>query len=135
VLSLIGKFQKCAVHFHPMRKIKGLLNDITKAYPSVQTIVHSKWLMVNGRMEEIQEGEGHHQCYRTEQLRKLGRLESYYLDQFNQSGVFICRKREGTKQRCSRNHGERDLSGCLYSLGNVQFTMVKLSIMLQSVLA
>ncbi len=39
------------------------MNDIKQACPSVQTIVHSKWLMVNGRMEEIQEGEGHHQCY------------------------------------------------------------------------
>jgi hypothetical protein len=46
-------------------KTKGLLvNDIKQVYPSVQTIVHSKWLIVNGRMEEIQEGEGHHQCYR-----------------------------------------------------------------------
>jgi hypothetical protein len=35
---------------------KGLfVNDIKQACPSVQTIVHSKWLMVNGRMEEIQE--------------------------------------------------------------------------------
>ncbi len=50
------------------RKTKGLLvNDIEQVCPSVQTIVHSKWLMVNGRMEEIQEGEGHHQCYRVYQ--------------------------------------------------------------------
>ncbi len=40
------------------------MNDIKQACPSVQTFVHSKWLMINGRMEEIQEGEGHHQCYR-----------------------------------------------------------------------
>jgi hypothetical protein len=37
-------------------KTKGLsVNDIKLAYPSVQTIVHSK---------EIQEGEGWHNCYR-----------------------------------------------------------------------
>jgi hypothetical protein len=40
------------------------VNEIKQAYPSVQTIVHSKWLMINGLMEEIQEGEGRHPCYR-----------------------------------------------------------------------
>jgi hypothetical protein len=39
------------------------VNDIKQACPSVQTIVHSKWLMINGSMEEIQEGEGWHHCY------------------------------------------------------------------------
>jgi hypothetical protein len=43
---------------------KGLfMNDIKQACPSVQTIVHSM-LMINGSMEEIQEGEGWHPCYR-----------------------------------------------------------------------
>jgi hypothetical protein len=47
------------------RKTKGLyVNDIKQACPSVQTIVHRKWPMVNGTMEEIQEGEGRHQCYK-----------------------------------------------------------------------
>jgi hypothetical protein len=41
-----------------------LVNDIKQVCPSVQTIVHNKWLMVDGRMEEIQEGAGCHQCYR-----------------------------------------------------------------------
>jgi hypothetical protein len=46
-------------------KTKGLfVNDTKQVCPSVQTIVHSKWLMVNGTMEQIQEGEGWHQCYR-----------------------------------------------------------------------
>ncbi len=46
-------------------KPKGLfVNDIKQACPSVQTIVHSKWLMMNGSREEIQEGEGWHPCYR-----------------------------------------------------------------------
>jgi hypothetical protein len=46
-------------------KTKGLLvNDIKQACPRVQTIIHSKWLMVNWRMEEIQEREGCHQFYR-----------------------------------------------------------------------
>jgi hypothetical protein len=40
------------------------MNEIKQACPSVQTIVHSKWLMINGLMEEIQEGEGWHPCYR-----------------------------------------------------------------------
>jgi hypothetical protein len=40
------------------------MNDIKQICPSVQTIGHSKWLMINGSMEEIQEGEGQHPCYR-----------------------------------------------------------------------
>jgi hypothetical protein len=37
-------------------KTKGLfVNDIKQACPSVQTIVHSKWLMIYGSIEEIQE--------------------------------------------------------------------------------
>ncbi len=40
------------------------MNDIKGACPSVQTIVHSEWLMINGSMEEIQEGEAWHPCYR-----------------------------------------------------------------------
>ncbi len=44
---------------------KGLLvNNIKQVCPSVQKIVHSKWRMVNGRVEEIQEREARHQCYR-----------------------------------------------------------------------
>jgi hypothetical protein len=36
-------------------KTKGLfVNEIKRACPSVQTIVHSKWLKTNGSMEEIQ---------------------------------------------------------------------------------
>jgi hypothetical protein len=58
-------FRNVQCIFIPCGKTKGLLvNDIKQACPSVQTIVHSKWLMVNGRMEEIQKGEGCHQCYR-----------------------------------------------------------------------
>jgi hypothetical protein len=54
--------------FIPCVKTEGLfVNDIKQACPSVQTIVHSKWLMVNGTMEEIQEGEGWYQCYRVYQ--------------------------------------------------------------------
>jgi hypothetical protein len=50
--------------FIPCVKTKGLfVNDIKQACPSVQTIFHSKCLMVYGRMEEMQEGEGCHQCY------------------------------------------------------------------------
>jgi hypothetical protein len=57
-------FRNVQCIFIPCRKTKGLfVNDIKQACPIVQTIVHSKWLMINGRMEEIQEGEGYHQCY------------------------------------------------------------------------
>jgi hypothetical protein len=42
--------------------------DIKQVCPSVQTIFHSKWLMINGSMEEIQEGEGRHPCYRVYRL-------------------------------------------------------------------
>jgi hypothetical protein len=58
-------FRNVQCIFIPCRKTKGLLvNDIKQARPNDQTIIHSKLLMVNGRMEEIQEGEGCHQCYR-----------------------------------------------------------------------
>jgi hypothetical protein len=49
----------------PCGKTKGLfVNEIKQACPSVQTIVHSKWLMIDELMEEIQEREGRHPCYR-----------------------------------------------------------------------
>ena len=58
-------FRNVQAIFIPCGKTKGLfVNDIKRACPSVQTIVHSKWLMINGSMEEIQEGEGRHPCYR-----------------------------------------------------------------------
>jgi hypothetical protein len=57
-------FRNVQCIFIPCRKTKGLfVNDIKQACPSVQTIIHSKWLMVTGRMEEMQEGEGCHHCY------------------------------------------------------------------------
>jgi hypothetical protein len=58
-------FKNVQCIFIPCRKTKGLfMNDIMQACPSVQTIVHRKWLMIDGTMEEIQEGEGRHHCYR-----------------------------------------------------------------------
>jgi hypothetical protein len=55
----------CSVFSSCTEKTKGLfLNDIKQACPSVQTIAHSKWLMINESMEEVQEGEGWHLCYR-----------------------------------------------------------------------
>ncbi len=58
-------FRNVQCIFIPCRKTNGLfVNDIKQACPSVQTIVHSKWLKINGSMEEIQEGEGQHPCYR-----------------------------------------------------------------------
>jgi hypothetical protein len=52
-------FRNAQCIFIPCGKTKGLfINDIKQACPSVQTIVRSKWLMINGTMEEIQEGEG-----------------------------------------------------------------------------
>jgi hypothetical protein len=59
------KFRSVQCIFIPCRKTKGLLvKDMKQVCPSVQTIVHSIWLMVNGRVEKIQKGEGYHQCYR-----------------------------------------------------------------------
>jgi hypothetical protein len=53
-------FRNVQCIFIPCRKTKRLfVNDIKQVCPSVQTIVHRKWLMINGSMEEIQEGEGH----------------------------------------------------------------------------
>ncbi len=61
---------------------------------------------------------------RTEQLRKLVNFIDYYLDKFNQNGVFIRHKHRVAKQRCSRNHGERALSSKLVScLGIVQLPL------------
>jgi hypothetical protein len=58
-------FRNVQCIFIPCGKPKGLfVNDIKQLCPSVQTIVHRKWLMNNGSMEEIQEGEGRHPCYR-----------------------------------------------------------------------
>jgi hypothetical protein len=57
-------FRNVQCIFIPYGKTKGLfMNDIKQVCPSVQTIVHSKWLMINGSMEEVQEGEGWHSCY------------------------------------------------------------------------
>jgi hypothetical protein len=49
-------FRNVQCIFSPCKKTKGLfVNDIKQVRPSVQTIVHSKWLMINGSNEEIQE--------------------------------------------------------------------------------
>jgi hypothetical protein len=51
-------FRNVQCMFIPCGKTKGLfVNDIKKACPSFQIIVHSKLLMINGSMEEIQERE------------------------------------------------------------------------------
>ncbi len=44
---------------------------------------------------------------RTEQLGKLGKLHCYYLDKFNQNGVFICHKQkcEAALQSGPRSEG------------------------------
>jgi hypothetical protein len=56
-------FRNLQCIFTPCGKTKGLfVNDIKQACPSVQTIVYIKWLMINGTMEEMQEGEGWHHC-------------------------------------------------------------------------
>jgi hypothetical protein len=58
-------FRNVQYFFIPYGKTKMLFVDNTKqACPSVKNIVHSKLLVVNGMMEDIQEGEGRHQCYR-----------------------------------------------------------------------
>ncbi len=62
-------FRNVQAIFSPCGKTRGLfVNDIKRACPSVQCIFHSNWLMMNGLMEEIQEGEGWHPCYRVYRL-------------------------------------------------------------------
>jgi hypothetical protein len=44
-------FRSVQCIFIPCGKTKGLfVNDIKQACPSVQTILHSKWLMINGQL-------------------------------------------------------------------------------------
>jgi hypothetical protein len=58
-------FRNVGCIFIPCEKTKRLfMNEIKQVCPSVKTIIHSKWLMINGFMEVIQEGEGWHPCYR-----------------------------------------------------------------------
>jgi hypothetical protein len=75
-------FRNVQCIFIPCGKTKGLfVNEIKRACPSVQTIVHSKWLMINGLMEEIQEGERWHPCYRVNRHDKpLQRVQMYGLN-------------------------------------------------------
>ncbi len=40
------------------------VSDIKQVCQSVTKIIHSKWLMINGREEVVYEGQGHHTCYR-----------------------------------------------------------------------
>ncbi len=63
------------------------MNDIKRVCPSVQTIVHSKWLMMYGSMEEIQEGEGRHPCYRV--YRHDMPLQRVQMYGFNLSGTKV----------------------------------------------
>ncbi len=58
-------FRNVQCIFIPYGKTKRLfVNDIKQVCPSVQTIVHSKLLMINGTIEEIQKGEGWHHCHK-----------------------------------------------------------------------
>ncbi len=59
------KFYHAQCIYIPCGKTKGLyLDDIRTVCPNVLTIIHSKWLMINGRVEEVMEGTARHQCYR-----------------------------------------------------------------------
>jgi hypothetical protein len=56
------------VHYIPCGKTKGLyVDDIRSMCPTVLTIIHSKCLMFNERVEEVMEGTARHQCYRVYQ--------------------------------------------------------------------
>jgi hypothetical protein len=58
------KFLHMQCIFIPCGRTKGLfLEDIRRVCPSpsVRKIVHSKWLMINGLLEEVNEGGGCHQ--------------------------------------------------------------------------
>ncbi len=61
----LEKFRHMQCIFIPCGRAKGLLvDDIRRVCPSVRTIVHSNWLMMNGRLEEVNEGGATHQCRR-----------------------------------------------------------------------
>jgi hypothetical protein len=78
-LSLM-KFRNRECIFIPCGRAKQLyVVNIKAVCLSVKTIVHSKWLMINGRVEEIQEGESCHQCYHV-----------YRLDKTYKEGVNVC---------------------------------------------
>jgi hypothetical protein len=67
----LEKFRSIQCIFIPCGRTKGLLvADIRRVCPTVRTIVHSKWLMINGRLEEVNEGGACHQCYRVYQHDK-----------------------------------------------------------------
>ena len=53
----LEKFLHMQCIFISCVRTKGLLvSDIRQVCPSVQIIVHSKWLMINGLLEEVNEG-------------------------------------------------------------------------------
>jgi hypothetical protein len=59
------KFYHVQCIYIPCGKAKGLyVDEIRNVCPNVLTIVHSNWLMFNGRVEEVMEGTTRHQCYR-----------------------------------------------------------------------
>ena len=61
----LEKFYHVQCIYIPCGKTKGLyVDDIRNVCPDVLTIIHSKWLMYNGRVEEVLEGTARHQCYR-----------------------------------------------------------------------
>ncbi len=67
----LEKFRQIQCIFIPCGRTKGLLvDDIRRVCPTVQTIVHSKWLMSNGWLEEVDEGGACHQCHRVYQHEK-----------------------------------------------------------------
>ena len=50
--------------FFPVGTKAQLVDDIRIVCPTVRTIVYGKWLMINGRLEEVDEGGACHQCHR-----------------------------------------------------------------------
>jgi hypothetical protein len=62
----LDKFRHTLCLFIPCGRADRLLyvKQIKAFCPSVQTIVHSKWLMMNEYFEEIQEGPSHFQVHR-----------------------------------------------------------------------
>jgi hypothetical protein len=61
----LEKFLHIQCIFIPCGRAKGLFVEaIRRVCPSVRIIVHSKWLMMNGLLEEVNEGGACHQCYR-----------------------------------------------------------------------
>jgi hypothetical protein len=59
------RFRSATTVYVPCGKAKRLLyRDVNSRCPVMTKLIHRTWLMVNGNVEYVMEGQGRHQCYR-----------------------------------------------------------------------